>query len=76
MEAIGSQVSLPGNIDGVENSVLAALWARMIKIHHEKCLESFWRESNLHLPPWKHQKTGGFLMLSGVTEVEHWLKIG
>ena len=26
--------------------------------------------------PWKHQKTGGFLMFSGGIEVEHWLKIG
>ena len=25
---------------------------------------------------WKHQKTGGFLMLSGNIEVEHWLKMG
>ena len=26
--------------------------------------------------PWKHQKTGGFLMFSGGIEVQHWLKIG
>ena len=26
--------------------------------------------------PWKHQKTGGFLMFSGGIEVEHWLKMG
>ena len=25
--------------------------------------------------PWKHQKTGGFLMFSGGIEVEHWLKM-
>ena len=24
--------------------------------------------------PWKHQKTGGFLMFSGDIEMEHWLK--
>ena len=26
--------------------------------------------------PWKHQKTGGFLMFSGGIEMEHWLKMG
>ena len=26
--------------------------------------------------PLKHQETGGFLMFSGGTEVEHWLKVG
>ena len=26
--------------------------------------------------PWKHQKTGGFLMFSRGIEVEHWLKMG
>ena len=26
--------------------------------------------------PWKHQKTGGFLMFSEGIEVEHWLKMG
>ena len=26
--------------------------------------------------PWKHQKTGGFLMFSGGIDVEHWLKMG
>ena len=25
--------------------------------------------------PWKHQKTSGFLMLSGGVEVENWLKM-
>ena len=26
--------------------------------------------------PWKHQKTKGFLMFSGVMEMEHWVKTG
>ena len=26
--------------------------------------------------PWKHQKTLGFLIFSGVVKVERWLKIG
>ena len=26
--------------------------------------------------PWKHQKTGGFLMFPGGIAVEHWLKMG
>ena len=26
--------------------------------------------------PWKHPKTGRFLMFSGGVEVEHWLKMG
>ena len=26
--------------------------------------------------PWKHQKTGGFLIFTGGIEVERWLKTG
>ena len=33
--------------------------------------------TNVHFyTPWKHQKTGGFLMFRGGIEVEDWLKMG